>query len=109
MFHLEREVDDLATTTTPSSIREGRARASEYNLRIRLAPLEQGPARLEIEFVGVRNLRVGDMHGLLVLQLDVQSIRGDQLEGLAFKVQEQECRTFSFVCSDFSWKLLAGT
>jgi hypothetical protein len=90
-FSLEREITADAS--------------SDYSLRLRLAPRE-GQPKLELHFEGVRDLRMGNLEGAFAMVLTIRLIRADQMEGLAFKVQEDEQHAFSFVCSDFSSKLL---
>lgn len=88
LFSLERDLSD--------------AQASPYRLRVRLAQaVDEFADRLELEFVGVRGLKCGDLDGLQGALVEIRDASGDQMEGVAFRVVEEEHAMFSFWCSDF--------
>jgi hypothetical protein len=57
--------------------------------------------RLRISFTGVRNLKIGEIAGILFYVLDVRSLRGAQLEDINFEVVESKYQAFSFLCKEF--------
>jgi hypothetical protein len=71
------------------------------NVKIKLSSLS-GTRLLCLEFSGVRDLRVGSIQGLMQYRFEVRSIRGDQIEGLYYKVTESEHDVFSFLCKEFT-------
>jgi hypothetical protein len=57
---------------------------------------------MRLEFWGVRNLKVNSFDGLMRYGIDIRSISEDQLEGLKYRVTENEHALLSFVCDAFS-------
>ena len=82
---------------------------SEYFVRIILSayPPDSKGKKLEINFEGVRNLKLSDIDGLLALLIDIADISKDQMENINFKVMEDENNLFSFYCKSFSFEEIA--
>jgi hypothetical protein len=81
---------------------------SEYDLNITLSdyPFYEGDHKLLITFSGVRNLRIGDFEGLFKLIINISNISKDQMEGINYKVKEEEYELFSFYCDKFNFEIL---
>ncbi len=58
---------------------------------------------LRLEFKGARDIRIGDLGGLVCYMLEIRCIEERQLEGLRFEVTESEYDAFSFVCEAFAF------
>ncbi|MFT5429575.1 MAG: hypothetical protein ACI9OJ_000246 [Myxococcota bacterium] len=87
-FSLERDLDG--------------AHDSPYRLRIRLAQaVDDNTERLEVEFVGVRGLKCGELDRPFNSHLQILDVSQDQLDGISFRVVEEENEMFSFWCSNF--------
>ena len=71
----------------------------EVDLR---ASMDLHSPRLLLEFVGVKDLRIGTLEGLLRYILDIRWIGAAQLEGRNYKVVESEYDALSFTCDSFS-------
>ncbi len=57
--------------------------------------------RLRLEFVGVHDLRIGALEGLLFYMMEIRWIGDAQMERLNYRVVESEHDAFSFVCESF--------
>jgi len=56
-----------------------------------------------LEFSGLRQLRLADLHSGVLCYLDVSSVVSDQMEGLRYRVSNiEQDFTLSFYCADFS-------
>jgi len=74
-----------------------------FRVEIDLRALAQAESRrLRLVFIGVRDLRIGSLEGLLFFLIEIRSIRDQQLEGLNYRVVEGEHNAFSFVCESFT-------
>ena len=79
--------------------------AGDYSLRIELtAQPSMDSDRLILRFEGVRNLRFGELEGLLGLLVEIRDAGQEGLEGVRYRVVESEEETFAFDCSDFSFE-----
>jgi hypothetical protein len=58
--------------------------------------------RLRLTFVGVRDLRIGALEGLLRYMIEIRWIGETQMEGRNYKVIEGEYDALSFVCESFT-------
>lgn len=56
--------------------------------------------RLYLSFSGIKELKIGDLEGLLSLLIDIRPMQEYQLEGVNYKVVESEYEAFSFLCLD---------
>lgn len=76
---------------------------SDYLLEIKMRTFPENPDthKLHLSFLGVRNLRLGNLEGLTNLFIEIRSIHEHQLEDLEYKVVESENEAFSFYCKDF--------
>ena len=86
--------------------------ASGFDLFLRLSSSSTAiPESLHIKFEGIRELNVGSIDRLRVrhLQIDIRSIREDQLENLNYKVIENEENVFSFLCNRFEASIIKAT
>jgi hypothetical protein len=61
--------------------------------------------RLQLDFTGVRDLKIGSLDGLMRYAIDIRSIAERQLEGLSYRVVEEEWGLVSFACADFAVKI----
>jgi hypothetical protein len=72
-------------------------------LKLQLRRLGGGGGNyLSLVFSGVRDLRIGNLVGLLYYLLETRSIRDRQLEQLNYEVSENEHSAFTFVCRSFT-------
>lgn len=56
--------------------------------------------RLHLSFSGVKDLKIGNLEGLLSLLIDIRPIQEYQFENVKYKVVESEYEAFSFLCLD---------
>jgi hypothetical protein len=61
--------------------------------------------RLLLNFEGVKELRVGELRGILFYMIEIDSIADRQLEELNFQVIESEYNLISFQCKGFAVQL----
>ncbi|WP_240416815.1 hypothetical protein [Paenibacillus periandrae] len=82
--------------------------SSEYTLKITSCdyPLYEGNQKFLITFLGVRNLKIRDFEGLFKLIITIDDISKDQIEGINYKVIEEEYETFSFICEKFEFEII---
>ena len=80
---------------------------SDYTLELVMRSLssKQNNRRLRVTFVGVRNVQIGKLDGLMAFALDIQSLHGCYLEELHFEVVESEYHAISFLCANFTAKI----
>lgn len=78
---------------------------SEYHLTIALCnfPFYEGDAQLVLTFSGARDIEIGNLQGMLRLMIGITDISKDQLEGINYKVHEDEYDILSFYCEDFDF------
>jgi hypothetical protein len=90
-FKLEREIHDGS--------------CSDYSLKLKLCPStgQHKNKRLTISFSEVKELKVGDLKGLVSLLIDIRDVQEFQLEDTKYKVVENEYEAFSFYCNDFQF------
>lgn len=96
-INLSRSIDDIG--------------CSEYFVCIILCsyPFYEGDRKLSLKFSGVKNLKVGDLDGLFKLTINVTDISERQMEGISYKVSEQENDLFSFYCDVFEYEEVIET
>ena len=63
-------------------------------------------AKILLSFTGVRNLKFGDLDGLVKNFISISDISTHQIEGVKYSVKEEENETFSFYCKSFSYEVL---
>lgn len=83
-------------------------RATDFVLTLRLKFIGSGESGrvLYLEFTGVRDLKVGNLEGLLGLAIEISPVRDQQLEGIRYRVSEEEHGTLSFWCGSFDASLI---
>lgn len=81
---------------------------SEYSLNVTLCgyPFHEGDQKLVLSFLGVRNLKIGELDGLYKLSINVNNISEDKMEGINYKVKEDENELFSFYCAEFEFQIM---
>lgn len=81
---------------------------SEYVLKVTLIdyPFCEGDHKFLISFSGVRGLKIGNLEGLFKLDISISDITEDQMEGINYKVKEEENELFSFYCEKFEFEIL---
>jgi hypothetical protein len=67
-----------------------------------LRPVGFAPSRLLLSFEGVPHYHMRDLDGILFYLIQIESIADRQLEGLKYRVYEDEYSAFSFMCRSFS-------
>lgn len=75
---------------------------SDYSLELQMRSTSGicGDKRLYLSFFGIKELKIGDLEGLLSLLIDIRPIQEYQLEDINYKVVESEYEAFSFLCLD---------
>jgi hypothetical protein len=81
---------------------------TDYSVNIFLCdfPHSFGNPKMLLVFTGVRNLKFGDLDGLVKTFINITDISNHQIEGVKYSVKEAENETFSFCCKSFSCKVL---
>lgn len=81
---------------------------SEYSINITLCdyPFYEGDQKLVISFLGVRSLKIGELEGLYKLSININDVSEDQIEGINYKVKEEENEVFSFYCAEFEFQIM---
>ncbi|MGO4545383.1 hypothetical protein AB4Z29_11315 [Paenibacillus sp. 2TAB23] len=80
----------------------------EQNFIITLCnyPYYENDQILAVTFLNVFELKIGNIWGILNLYIDIVDISKDQLEGIRFKVKEDEEDSFSFYCQTFEFEVV---
>jgi hypothetical protein len=75
---------------------------SDYFLELQMRSTSdfRDPRRLFLSFSGIKELKIGNLEGLLSLLIDIRSIQEYQFENVKYKVVESEYEAFSFLCLD---------
>lgn len=63
-------------------------------------------SKILLRFTGVRNLKFGNLDGLVDNFISIYDISTYQLEGIKYSVKEEENGAFSFYCKSFSYEIL---
>jgi hypothetical protein len=80
------------------------ARWNGFQLTVVLrSEADASSSALRMTFSGVRDIRIGELCGLLRYMLEVRCIEGSQMERSRFKITESEYDAFSFVCEAFAF------
>ncbi|WP_341278970.1 hypothetical protein [Paenibacillus sp. FSL H8-0537] len=69
-------------------------------------PFYEGDQKLVITFTNIKDLKVGDVWGIVDLEINILDISDHQLEGLKYRVKEEEYELFSFHCKSFDFEIL---
>lgn len=82
---------------------------SDYSLHIVLCdyPYYEGNEKLLLTFLGVKNFKIGDLDGLVRQFINITDISDHQMEGIKYKVREEENGSFSFYCKTFEYEILS--
>ena len=92
-LEITRELNDLGCT--------------EYTVNIILCNYpDHHNSKLLLSFTGVKNLKLGDLDGLVKNFISITDITSHQLEGIQYSVKEEENETFAFYCKTFRYEVL---
>src|SRR5471030_371075 len=76
--------------------------ASDYQIEMTLINIEgEEIDAINIKFFNAVDIKIGDLNNIYAMQIEIDDISSNQLEGLKFRVTEQENCGFSFSCEDF--------
>ena len=81
---------------------------SDYSLNIVLCdyPYYEGNQKLRLTFLGVRKFKTGISDGLVRHFVSIIDVSNHQMEGIKYKVIEDENDLFSFYCKTFKYEIL---
>lgn len=92
-LEITRELNDLGCT--------------EYTVNLILCNYpDHRNSKLLLGFTGVKNLKLGDLDGLVKNFISITDITSHQLEGIRYSVKEEENETFAFYCKTFRYEVL---
>ncbi len=78
----------------------------QFNVEVSLAKsLDPGADRLTVRFFESADLRLGDLNPTVGALLTIYDIAERQLEGLAYRVVDEEAGYFSLNCLDFEFEV----
>ena len=82
---------------------------SDYTLNIVLCdyPYYEGNQKLLLSFLGVRNFKTCELDGLVRHFINITDVSDHQMEGIKYKVREDENDLFSFYCKTFEFEILS--
>jgi hypothetical protein len=89
-FHLYRDEED----------------ADLCNLDIVLGVRQSPEKKLLIHFSGVIDFRSGNLDSLYTLFINITDVSADQMEGINYRIREDEFELFSFRCNNFEFQLV---
>ena len=69
---------------------------------------EDREGKMLLSFTGVKDLKFGDLDGLVKNFISITDISAYQMEGVRYSVKEVENDTFSFYCKSFSYEVMRG-
>ncbi|MCX7289593.1 hypothetical protein [Janthinobacterium sp.] len=76
--------------------------ASEYKIEIILLNIDNDVVEaISMQFINSVDVKIGDLNNIYAMQLEIDDISSDQLEGVRYRITEQENSSFSFSCEDF--------
>ncbi len=82
--------------------------SSGYDVEIVLSKISDGEVEnMKVRCANASNIKIGDIESMFGMLLEIDDISGHQLEGVSYRISEQENNTFSFDCSDFHVDLLS--
>jgi hypothetical protein len=81
---------------------------SEYHLTIALCnfPFYEGDPQFVLTFSEAKDIKIGSLQGMLRLMIEITDISKDQLEGMNYKLHEEEYDLLSFCCEDFDFQVI---
>lgn len=62
--------------------------------------------KILLRFTGVKNIKFGDLDGLVKNFISISDISTHQIEGVKYSIKEEENETFSFYCKSFSYEIM---
>ena len=68
-------------------------------------PYYEGDPMLKLKFKGVRDLKLSELDGLVRILVCVKDLSGNQMEGVGYKIKEDEYNLFSFFCERFEYEV----
>jgi hypothetical protein len=78
-----------------------------YNIEITLSKIADGKIQdMKVQCVNAVDIKVGNIESMHGMQLEIEDVAKNQLEGISYLISEQENSTFSFSCSEFYIDLL---
>jgi hypothetical protein len=77
----------------------------ECTLKIVLSKIPFDRKELNLVFYDVRDLKIGHLEGLFKLFIDIRDVSADCLEGINYRVCENEENIFSFYCKSFEFNI----
>ncbi|MDQ2087481.1 hypothetical protein RBH29_13700 [Herbivorax sp. ANBcel31] len=82
--------------------------SSAYSLKIILCgyPFYEGEEQLLLIFFGVRDFKASELDGLCKTFINITDRSNQQLEGIKYRVKEDENEMFSFTCKSFEFKII---
>jgi len=82
---------------------------SDYSLNIVLCkyPYYEGNQKLLLTFLGVRDFKLNHLDGLVKHYINITDVSDHQMEGIRYKVKEEENEVFSFYCRTFEYEILS--
>ncbi len=80
---------------------------TDYHLVILLCdfPHYKDAPVLKLKFEGVKDLKIGELDGLIKLLICIKDVSEYQMEGVSFKITENENNLFSFFCERFEYEI----
>lgn len=82
---------------------------SDYSLNIVLCdyPYYEGYEKLLLTFLGVKNIKIGDLDGLVKHLIIISDVSDRQMEDINYRVVEEENDAFCFYCKTFKCEILS--
>ena len=82
---------------------------SDYTLNIVLCdyPYYEGHEKLLLTFLGVKNIKMGDLDGLVKHLIIISDVSDRQMEDIKYRVVEEENDAFCFYCKTFKCEILS--
>ncbi len=74
-----------------------------YDVKIVLETVDKdGTAELVARFFGAVEIKIGNLRNGRCILLNIEDVSGNQLEGINYRVSDEEGDVFSFCCRDIS-------
>ena len=90
--NISREIDNIGCT--------------DYQMVMFLCnfPYYEGDSMMKLKFKGVKDLKLSELDGLVKLLISIKDLSTDQMEGVGYKIKEDENNLFSFFCEKFEYE-----
>jgi len=80
---------------------------SRYDVEIIVGKLSGDQVEdLRLRCTNALEIKIGDIESMSGLRLEIEDIKNRQLEGVSYRITEQEEDSFSFNCSEFYVELM---